>query len=50
MPGLDDNRSPEVDITNNIATTQLIKKLKTAKIVIVLSRYQFKPKMLNGLK
>ncbi len=49
-PGLQDNRSSEIDITNNIATVKLLKSLNSAKIVIGLSWKQFGDRWYDGLK
>jgi hypothetical protein len=41
-PGLGDNRGVEIDITNNMGTVKLIRTLGKGRIVIVLSRNNFR--------
>ena len=49
-PGLDDNRSPQIDITNVLGTLETLKKLKKAWIVIVISDKQFGDRWFSCLK
>ncbi len=43
-PGLMENRSSEIDITNVIATVSMLKTLKSARVVIALTKHQFEGK------
>jgi hypothetical protein len=49
-PGLEDNRSSEIDITNNIATVKMLKSLSSARIVVGLSEKQFGDRWYDGIK
>lgn len=47
---MEDNRSPEIDITNNIATVKMLKSLNSARVVIGLSEKQFGDRWYEGFK
>ncbi len=49
-PGLEDNRSSEIDITNNIATVKMLKSLSSARFVIGLSEKQFGDRWYDNIK